>query len=191
VGYYSLDTTTYENGVHTIAWSVIDDAGNTDGIGSRYFTIQNSLSAPRGRGGLPPCLSFPPGSNLPFPLHKNLPVDYPAGDSPIRVIKDYNPSLQAREVYPDADGNFMIEIHELQRLEIHLVPGGTPLSLCCGYQEVGTQLRPLPIGSTLDAKKGIFYWQPGPGFNGEYRFVFLEKVVNGEWIKKMIQVVIK
>jgi hypothetical protein len=42
VGYFYLDTTAYENGVHTIQWTVTDSAGNTDGIGSRYFTIQNT-----------------------------------------------------------------------------------------------------------------------------------------------------
>jgi len=41
VGYFYLDTTAYENGVHTIQWTVTDSAGNTDGIGSRYFTIRN------------------------------------------------------------------------------------------------------------------------------------------------------
>jgi hypothetical protein len=41
-GYFYLDTTGYSNGVHTIQWVAIDSAGNTDGIGSRYFTIQNS-----------------------------------------------------------------------------------------------------------------------------------------------------
>jgi hypothetical protein len=30
-----------ENGVHTISWVVTDDAGVSDGIGSRYFTVQN------------------------------------------------------------------------------------------------------------------------------------------------------
>jgi hypothetical protein len=42
VGYFYLDTTAYENGVHTIQWTVTDSAGNTDGIGSRYFIIRNS-----------------------------------------------------------------------------------------------------------------------------------------------------
>jgi hypothetical protein len=41
VGYFYLDTTTYSNGVHTIQWTATDNAGNTDGIGSRYFTIRN------------------------------------------------------------------------------------------------------------------------------------------------------
>jgi hypothetical protein len=41
-GYFILDTTAYENGVHTIQWVVSDNGGNTDGIGSRYFVIRNS-----------------------------------------------------------------------------------------------------------------------------------------------------
>jgi uncharacterized protein (TIGR01370 family) len=41
-GYFILDTTAYENGVHTLQWVVTDSGGNTDGIGSRYFVIQNT-----------------------------------------------------------------------------------------------------------------------------------------------------
>ena len=41
VGYFIIDTTQYDNGVHTIAWVVRDGAGNAAGIGSRYFRIQN------------------------------------------------------------------------------------------------------------------------------------------------------
>ena len=41
VGSFLLDTTSYENGVHTLSWSARDSAGNSDGIGSRFFTIQN------------------------------------------------------------------------------------------------------------------------------------------------------
>jgi hypothetical protein len=29
------------------------------------------------------------------------------------------------------------------------------------------------VGSTLDIEKGIFYWQPGMGFFGDYEFVFI------------------
>jgi hypothetical protein len=42
VGFFYLDTTRLENGMHTIAWSVYDNAGHAEGIGSRYFTVQNS-----------------------------------------------------------------------------------------------------------------------------------------------------
>jgi hypothetical protein len=41
VGYYVLDTTKLANGVHTIAWSVTDDLGRVEGIGSRYFRVAN------------------------------------------------------------------------------------------------------------------------------------------------------
>ena len=41
VGHFTLDTTTLANGVHTIAWSVTDDLGRTEGLGSRYFLVDN------------------------------------------------------------------------------------------------------------------------------------------------------
>ncbi|NIM13035.1 MAG: hypothetical protein GTO45_12990, partial [Candidatus Aminicenantes bacterium] len=42
VGYFYLDTTAYANGVHTIQWTARDSGGNSDGIGSRYFSISNT-----------------------------------------------------------------------------------------------------------------------------------------------------
>src|SRR5258708_38709080 len=42
VGYFVLDTTKLSNGVHTIQWVVFDSAGHGDGIGSRFFNVQNS-----------------------------------------------------------------------------------------------------------------------------------------------------
>ena len=45
VGFFSLDTRTLANGVHTIAWVVRDNAGNASGIGSRYFTVFNATGA--------------------------------------------------------------------------------------------------------------------------------------------------
>lgn len=41
VGYFIIDTTQYEDGVHTIQWTASDSGGNSDGIGSRYFIIRN------------------------------------------------------------------------------------------------------------------------------------------------------
>jgi hypothetical protein len=40
-GAYSLDTTTLSNGTHQIGWYVVDNCGRADGIGSRFFTVQN------------------------------------------------------------------------------------------------------------------------------------------------------
>jgi hypothetical protein len=44
VGIYYLDTTKLSNGVHTISWSVFDNAGHGDGVGSRYFNVFNGAA---------------------------------------------------------------------------------------------------------------------------------------------------
>ena len=41
VGSFVLDTTSLANGIHTLAWSVTDSLGRTDGIGSRFFWVSN------------------------------------------------------------------------------------------------------------------------------------------------------
>jgi hypothetical protein len=41
VGFFMLDTTALADGLHTISWVVYDNAGRVDGVGSRYFTVQN------------------------------------------------------------------------------------------------------------------------------------------------------
>ncbi|MEJ7607561.1 MAG: hypothetical protein WKF37_15155 [Bryobacteraceae bacterium] len=41
VGYYYLNTTLLANGLHSIAWSVTDNLGRVEGIGSRIFYVQN------------------------------------------------------------------------------------------------------------------------------------------------------
>ncbi len=40
--YFDLDTSKYSDGLHTIDWLVTDNAGNIDGVGSRFFTIENN-----------------------------------------------------------------------------------------------------------------------------------------------------
>ena len=41
VGHFSLDTRTLSNGVHVLSWVVVDNNGNSQGIGSRYVKVQN------------------------------------------------------------------------------------------------------------------------------------------------------
>lgn len=43
---FALDTTRLSNGPHTIAWSVMDVAGRTEGIGSRVFIVLNNSDSP-------------------------------------------------------------------------------------------------------------------------------------------------
>jgi hypothetical protein len=41
VGYFYIDTTQYSNGQHQISWTVTDNEGHANGLGSRFFTILN------------------------------------------------------------------------------------------------------------------------------------------------------
>ncbi len=65
-------------------------------------------------------------------------------------------------------------------------PWNTNIQKYFGYLVVGDRLRPLPIGSSLDCEKGIFYWQLGPGFLGEYHFVFIGAGEKGTMLKQNI-----
>lgn len=44
-----------------------------------------------------------------------------------------------------------------------------------GLTVIGDRFAPLPVGSHLDAAAGVFTWQPGPGFQGSYDLVFLQR----------------
>jgi hypothetical protein len=58
-----------------------------------------------------------------------------------------------------------------------------------GYLVAGDELKPLPIGSTLDTERGVFCWQPGPGFLGEYDYIFVREERSG--ISKRLGIKIK
>lgn len=169
VGVFSLDTTVYADAKHTIAWSVEDSAGNTDGIGSRYFEIWNAGSAtPSSSGGRSSIEEL-----------RGLVSDKV---NPVNVRKGYRLNGPSEQVDPDREGAFRISLPELERIVVSLDPRGVgeaglqsdahtrPFE---AYLCVGTDLRPLPLGTTFDSKHGILYWQPGPGFIGDYHFVFI------------------
>ena len=59
---------------------------------------------------------------------------------------------------------------EVDRIELRLPASDAALS---GRLRVGADLRPLPIGSRIDAASGTFTWQPGPGFLGAYDLTFV------------------
>jgi Leucine-rich repeat (LRR) protein len=165
-GYFYLDTTPYENGVHTIQWTATNSAGNTDGIGSRYFTIMNTGSSASVK------------SSAAFSLQRAVsksdlswaPVDY---YEPVEVTTGYKTNDSPQIFYPDENGNITIEIDQMQRLEIRFF-GETEAATTGDRSTLNAFL--LPIGSTMDKSKGVFYWQPGPAFLGEHRLVFIDKV---------------
>ncbi|MCP4153571.1 MAG: hypothetical protein GY757_37935 [bacterium] len=208
VGYFYLDTTQYENGVHTISWTVEDDAGNADGVGSRYFKITNpgtrnpvrtvALSMDASSG---PLEGLPAGSPRAKGWHPLKPrycfakrlwdcgneFALTSKPQPVCIKRGFGKNRELVKVSPDANGLIAIQIGQLEPLEIRF---GNPAQVDFGdgivvdksisgplrfiaFQRVGAQKRPLPVGSTFDEERGSFYWQPGPGFIGDYRLVFV------------------
>lgn len=159
-GYFDFDTTAYSDGVHTIVWTARDTAGNSEGIGSRYFTVDNS-TVNRASSAV----------NRQYSIEE-IPVDVTA---PAAFIKGFDRSREPEPLYPGEWGIAHIELKQLEPLEVHLRRSGVS-SLYTGYSVVGERLGSLPVGSTLDARRGIFYWIPCAGFCGDYEFVFINSV---------------
>ncbi|MBM3295267.1 MAG: BACON domain-containing protein [Candidatus Aminicenantes bacterium] len=185
VGFYKLDTTRFADGLHSIAWSVIDSAGATAGIGSRYFQIMNAGGSASGAG---PVMQ---GARL-----AGLPRD---DGAPVYLRRGFDLGSPAGPVFSSPDGERKIEISELDRIAVYLdfedaqegeegqlarakvLAGAGPARTAsrgrppkhAAHLVEGGELRPLPVGSTFDPENGVFYWQPGPGFVGEYGLVIL------------------
>lgn len=138
VGYYYLDTTKFANGVHTIAWSVMDDAGVSSGIGSRYFEVENLG-----------------GSQL-----------QPTG-CPDWLVEDYTGRLQIR-IKDYLSNEVEINAEEVSLISLQFIGKGEGRFIGWGKEKDD----PLPIGSFLDEKKGLFSWWPGPGFLGRFELHF-------------------
>lgn len=176
VGYFYLDTTKYENGVHSIQWTATDSGGNTDGIGSRYFTITNTSGSSRSNAQADRSMKTPaPGTEFP--------VDTV---SPVKIHKGFGRVTNRRlprPVSPGINGNITVEIKEMERFELHLGRGDWS-----GWMIVGNQYRKLPVGSHFDKNKNIFSWFAAFGYVGEYRLVFVKKDQSGNAKKKEITV---
>jgi hypothetical protein len=170
-GYFMLDTTPYAAGVHTIQWTAMDSAGNIDGIGSRYFTIQNSSSSAAQESAVS---RLSAGSSVFKGEISRVPRDY---SHPIEIKKGLK-NINPEEIYPGYDGVTVVTIRQLERVEIHF-PGETLIA------------SRLPVGSTLDSKAGIFYWSPGPAFLGNYTFEFVIKEgIPGKFKRKQVRITI-
>jgi hypothetical protein len=175
-GYFDMDTTAYANGVHTIYWTAQDSGGYADGIGSRYFSISN----PRPEGAQSHQVNLNLKSAIPnISQIKALPDSF---TSPVRVKIGFRTDVEPFSIQADARGISNIEIKELERIELHL---SNPTA---GYMIMGNRLAPLPVGSTLDLQKGIFYWIPAHGFVGEYNLIFVEKRADGSLSKRSVTV---
>jgi len=142
VGFFHLNTTTLTNGVHTISWNVFDNLARGDGLGSRYFNVLNT-------GG-------------PVAAPEDVIPDT-ASKEGVRVRHGLDANRRVRPIDPDSDGGYSVTMEEVGLIELNL-------GAAKGNLLVEGETHELPIGSTL--KGGVFYWQPGPGFLGDYTLQF-------------------
>ncbi len=175
-GYFDFNTTYYSNGLHTISWTATDSGGNTDGIGSRYFTVQNTGN-PRVQSTAEENGTAPGAGII-----DTIPTRF---SEPLTFSKGFSADAGWEELLPDDKGVSLVVIKELERVEILL--GESPAGIM-GFLLNDSQLNRLPIGSTLDAKTGTFSWCPGPGFVGRYSLVFVLTDANGQSFKKFIDI---
>jgi hypothetical protein len=175
-GKFVLDTTQYENGVHTIQWIAADDAGNKDGIGSRYFSIQNTGAGATRSERESQWLGSPLDILLRFP-------DESTGA--FTAVKRNGYKIESTELFADNNGKNVYESKELELVEIRV---GKPSTKISGFMIKGNSIGVLPVGSTLN--DGVFYWSPGPGYCGQYNFLFMIEE-NGNFYKKGLTINIK
>jgi alkaline phosphatase len=110
LAYFDFNTRFYENGIHTIAWRVTDSAGNVDGVGSRYFNIQNSgeTAAPSSVRGNNSYISHDAhraatGVHNPAPFISSI-------REPVTYRLDTRSGLRENRVFPDSRGMIRIDL---------------------------------------------------------------------------------
>lgn len=175
VGYFILDTTQYSEGVHIIQWTATDFGGNTDGIGSRFFTIQNTGSSER---------SAQKTSQQPRGFAYHGPTERIPSDRsvPIHIKKGFNKNTRSQRHYPGKDGSISLSIRQLERVEIRFFGADSSASQLLNISE-------LPIGSTLDSEQGVFYWSPTVVHFGRYSFDFaINSGPGGQMVKKTLNI---
>lgn len=153
IGVYSIDTTTLVNGVHTIAWSVTDSAGRTEGIGSRFFTVLNGAVRPV-------------AARRHAPASVGALADRPLIGAPVWARVGFDLSAPWEPVTPDAAGVRRLAVSELGRVEVSL-----GAEFVDGYLRLPDRLDPLPLGSALIG--GVFSWTPVAGYVGDFELVFV------------------
>jgi hypothetical protein len=201
VGYYYLDTTQYENGVHTIVWSVMDDGGEVEGISTKYFSIDN--------------IEMGNGSKERFVFKRvylgdvegrliigikevrkgyRLQVDNEMEINEKDIFKILLEERQPKRSYRlrAIDGRNIntidthnIQIEEMEPLRI-VFEGISGVNM--NYIGWEKNAQKLPVGSTLDREKGIYSWIPTPGFLGRYELYFA--VTDGYYMSKPLRVLL-
>lgn len=174
IGFLPLNTTTLANGTHTISWVVTDNLGNTEGIGSRFFTVQNGTSALTSAGTVDSSAMALKSTGDALGQTVEAVSEVPADLSLVEVKKVESDDRTPELVFPEWSGEIRLRTRETEQVELRLASQFDDSKATYeGYIVVDGRMRPLPVGSSLDTKTGVFTWQPGPGFLGRYQLVFL------------------
>jgi hypothetical protein len=152
VGLFHIDTTRLSNGLHSLAWSVTDDGGRIEGIGSRLFMVNNPFVS----------------AAATVSPKESVPRRTAARSEGVSLRTGYN--LSARLVPLQKDGTvFTATVSRMARLELYLPFSGSGLRGCVIR---GDQCVALPAGSVLAKSQGIFYWQLDVAFLGLFELRF-------------------
>lgn len=172
IGLYVLDTRTMSNGVYQLQWSVLDNLGRTEGIGSRFITILNSGGRPGPMAGR----QSADGSEAELFSLRHAQAQVIGDAVSLRGLARRTSDLRGRLGYnlnepystfaADDDGVFRATVELQERIEIDL---GGPVET--GYLVANGTMRSLPAGSTL--YDGVFHWSGVPGYLGDYDLVFV------------------
>ena len=159
----SIDTTLLADGVHTIAWGVTDDQGAAEGIGSRYFTVQNGAAS----------LVWNPADAS---RSATSVAKLPALQTDVWSRGGFDETGWATRVETHANGHRTLHAARGQRIELFLDPTlAAPCGTYEGHLVTGQVAGPLPMGASLDTRRGIFRWQPGAETSGTFEFVFVQR----------------
>jgi hypothetical protein len=171
IGFRILDTTTLTNGVHAIAWVVSDSAGEAEGIGSRYFTVNNILASQR----FAPTLAS---------MRASAQASAKAGPA-VSVRLGFDRAQPSLEAQPDALGNRFATVGQLGRLELHFGQGCGAITVS---EIVNGERKRQPIGSSVTGS--TFSWMPGPAFLGTYQLEFTVPTCAGVEMKVPVTVAV-
>lgn len=180
-GYFYLDTTSLSNGAHTIAWSVTDDGGNSEGIGSRYFTVVNA-----GNPGKSKSSGTAAGAGNMEDLGQMVPRQTTQKETGF-MKRGFRPDAGSEALFTDENGIAGVTISEMERLEVEL---GNPIAAAYLVTANG-DLKNLPTGSTVESSSGRFSWIPGPGYLGSYLMVFVLEDSEGQYTRTHIRITIE
>ena len=152
-----IDTTPLANGLHTISWTVTDNQGSTEGIGSRFFTVSN------GAGALTAAVEGTATNRVRGDGSESSAMRLPTADRRRwgRRGWDLTAPLESSR---RSRGPHVMRSEEMDRVELHLA-AGTRTGIC----DAAKGWRRCRSGRSLDASTGVFTWAPGVGFVGRVR----------------------